>query len=109
MPREKYQTLTEQMFYILLALRQELCGADVMALVKRWTNGRVTIGPGTLYSLLEDFVKQGFIRETGNTGRRRTYVITEAGQEKLDREVERIRHQMEDYERYGKGDLTNAA
>ena len=31
MARGKFQTLTEQMFYILLCLRQERCGADVMA------------------------------------------------------------------------------
>ena len=33
MARGKFQTLTEQMFYILLCLRQERCGADVMAWV----------------------------------------------------------------------------
>ena len=33
MAREKFQTLTEQMFYILLALQEERCGADIMALV----------------------------------------------------------------------------
>lgn len=33
MAREKFQTLTEQMFYILLSLQEELCGADVMS---RW-------------------------------------------------------------------------
>lgn len=30
MPREKFRTLTEQMFYILLCLRQECCGMDIM-------------------------------------------------------------------------------
>ena len=52
MPREKFQTLTEQMFYILLCLRTECCGIDVMAQVEQMTEGRVTIGPGTLYNLL---------------------------------------------------------
>ena len=31
MAREKFSTLTEQMFYILLCLREECCGMDVMA------------------------------------------------------------------------------
>ena len=53
MAREKFQTLTEQMFYILLCLQQERCGVDVMAQVSQMTGGRVVIGPGTLYSLLE--------------------------------------------------------
>ena len=46
MAREKFQTLTEQMFYILLALQEERCGADIMALVAQITQNRVTIGPG---------------------------------------------------------------
>lgn len=29
MAREKFQTLTEQMFYVLLCLREECCGMDV--------------------------------------------------------------------------------
>ena len=29
MAREKFQTLTEQMFYILLCLRRECCGVDI--------------------------------------------------------------------------------
>lgn len=49
MARGKFQTLTEQMFYILLCLRQERCGADVMAWVAEATGSRVAVGPGTLY------------------------------------------------------------
>ena len=59
MAREKFQTLTEQMFYILLCLRQEQCGADIMARVAELTRGRVAVGPGTLYNLLESFVQAG--------------------------------------------------
>ena len=44
MPREKYQTLTEQMFYILLCLEDEQCGVDIMARVAAMTEGRVAIG-----------------------------------------------------------------
>ena len=47
MAREKFQTLTEQMFYILLCLRQERCGADVMAWISETTHQRVAVGPGT--------------------------------------------------------------
>ena len=53
MPREKFHTLTEQMFYILLCLRQECCGMDILDKVPQMTEGRVTIGSGTLYNLLE--------------------------------------------------------
>lgn len=54
MAREKYQTLTEQMFYILLCLQNESCGVDIMKMVAELTDGRVMIGPGTLYSLLDN-------------------------------------------------------
>ena len=74
MAREKFQTLTEQMFYILLCLRQECCGMDVMGRVMELTCGRVKIGPGTLNNLLEQFETGGIIRETKVEGRRRSYI-----------------------------------
>lgn len=105
MPRARFKTLTEQMFYILLCLDQECCGADILELVRTMTEGRVSIGSGTLYDLLEQFLSEGMIRETRAEGRRRSYVITEKGKELLDREYRRIRSQAADYERLlGKGE-----
>lgn len=101
MAREKFQTLTEQMFYTLLCLRYECCGADVMERVRRMTHDRVVIGPGTLYSLLESFEREGFIRQTKVEGRKRSYVITPDGSGRLEREVERLRRQVEDYACFG--------
>ena len=103
MAREKFQTLTEQMFYILLCLQRECCGVDVMEQVERMTEGRVVIGPGTLYSLLESFLKEGFIQETRVDGRKRSYQITVKGRLRLEEEVRRLRRQTEDYVRFGKG------
>lgn len=103
MAREKFQTLTEQMFYTLLCLRYECCGADIMERVGRITRGRVVIGPGTLYSLLESFEREGFIRQTRVEGRKRSYVITSDGSRRLEREVERLRRQVEDYTYFGEG------
>ena len=99
MARGKFQTLTEQMFYILLCLRQERCGADVMAWVAEATGGRVAVGPGTLYNLLEQFLQARYIRETKVEGRKRSYVITPAGQEAMEAEVRRLRQLTADYER----------
>ena len=39
MPRSKFQALTEQMFYVLLALREERCGADIAGWVRAVTGG----------------------------------------------------------------------
>ena len=52
MPRAKFQTLTDQMFYILLCLRSEHCGLDILELVPAMTANRVNVGSGTLYNLL---------------------------------------------------------
>ena len=103
MAREKFQTLTEQMFYILLCLRQEQCGADIMAQVTALTAGRVSVGPGTLYNLLEQFAAEGYIVETKCEGRRRSYVLTEKGEERLHGEMDRLTAQMNDYQRLLKG------
>ena len=99
MPRPKFQTLTEQMFYILLCLRKERCGIDILELVPAMTNGRVTVGSGTLYNLLEQFLDAGYIQETRVEGRRRSYLLTDEGQEMLDREYRRICAQAQDYRR----------
>lgn len=99
MPREKFRTLTEQMFYVLLCLRTEYCGMDVMEQVKAMTNGRVTIGPGTLYNLLEQFQAAEMIRETKVEGRRKSYLLTEKGAAALETEYHRLCTQAQDYRR----------
>ena len=90
MAREKFQTLTEQMFYVLLCLREECCGMDLMERIRLLTSGRVSVGPGTLYNLLEQFAAEG-------------YVLTEKGEERLHGEMDRLTAQMNDYQRLLKG------
>lgn len=99
MPREKFKTLTEQMFYILLCLNEECRGMDILEMVRTITGGRVTIGSGTLYDLLELFVQEEFIRETKAEGRRRSYIITDRGRQMLEKEYDRLRAQTDDYNR----------
>ena len=82
MAREKFSTLTEQMFYILLCLREECC-----------------VGPGTLYNLFEQFLAAGYIVETRAEGRRRSYQLTAEGKTLLQNEVERLQAQVRDYEK----------
>ena len=99
MPREKFQALTEQMFYILLCLKDECCGMDIMARVEQITAGRVKVGPGTLYNLLEQFAAAAFIRQTKVEGRRRSYILTDRGRRTLEDEYQRIRTLARDYAR----------
>ena len=75
MPRKKFVTLTEAMFYILICLQKECCGTDIMQQVHDFTEGRVRIGPGTLYNLLNQFLKDKMIQETSVQGRRKNYQI----------------------------------
>ena len=103
MPRLKFQTLTEQMFYTLLCLHTECCGMDILDRVPAMTGGRVSVGSGTLYTLLEQFLEEGFIRETRVEGRRRSYVLTDRGREVLEKEYQRILRQAEDYKEIFKG------
>lgn len=107
MPREKFQTLTEQMFYILLCLKKECYGMDILDRVPSMTQGRVRVGSGTLYNLLEQFLDAGFIRETKVEGRRRSYILTWEGKYILEREYRRIHAQAEDYCRIFGEDVKN--
>ena len=102
-PRAKFQTLTEQMFYVLLCLKNECYGMDILDRVPAMTANRVSVGSGTLYNLLEQFLAEGFIQETKVEGRRRSYILTDKGREMLDKEYERIQAQAVDYRRiFGK-------
>lgn len=71
MAREKFQTLTEQMFYTLMCFNEECCGMDVMKKASDITEGRVNIGAGTLYNLIEQFAAAGLIQETKSEGRQK--------------------------------------
>lgn len=104
MPREKFKTLTEQMFYVLLCLSAECYGMDILDKVPAMTEGRVKVGSGTLYNLLEQFLEAEMIRETKVEGRKRSYIITDKGREMLQEECERIKAQLKDYAAiYGEG------
>ena len=99
MPRVRFQTLTEQMYYILLCLRRECCGMDIMDRIPAMTGGRVHVGSGTLYHLLDQFQEAGMIRLTRAEGRRRSYTLTPLGREALEAEYRRICAQVQDYQR----------
>ena len=99
MPRAKFQTLTEQMYYILLCLSSECYGMDIMDKVPAMTDGRVKVGSGTLYNLLEQFLEAEMIEETRVEGRKRSYILTHKGRERLEAEYRRICAQAEDYRR----------
>lgn len=91
MAREALKVLTEPMFYVLVSLLgTERCGTEIVQYVDDATAGRVTLGPGTLYTILAKFQEEKLIVETAVEGRRRTYAITERGRAVLRSELARL-------------------
>ena len=100
MAREQFQTLTEPMYYILLALTEECCGVDIMEKVKAISKGRVLVGPGTLYAMLAKFEDNEVIRLTAAQGRKKSYIITDVGKKMLRQEYERLQVMVTDGSKY---------
>ena len=89
--------LTEPMFYVLMAFSGgEMCGTEITQAVQVRTGGRVSLGPGTLYTLLGKFVEENLIEETQVQGRKRTYRMTEKGAQVYREEVARLRTCLSD-------------
>lgn len=100
MAREQFQTLTEPMYYILLALTKECCGVDIMEKVSEISAGRVKVGPGTLYAMLSKFEEHEVIKRTAEEGRKKWYLITDEGLKMLMQEYERLQTMVGDGVRY---------
>ena len=92
MARKTMETLTEAMFYVLMALKSRpMCGIEIAAAIDTLTDDRVHIGPATLYTVLGRFEKEGYIEEIEVSGRKRTYQITPIGLNAYREELERLK------------------
>lgn len=99
MPREALSSLTEPMYYVLLALSRPKCGIEIMDAVRGLSHGRLTIGPGTLYTMLAKFESNGLIAPVpspGESGKRKSYEMTAKGAALLKQEYDRLKRQAED-------------
>lgn len=94
MARKKLDTLTEQMYYVLLSLTEERHGYGIMQYTTNLTDGRVNIGAGTLYALLSRFESEGLIRATAERENRKYYQLTDEGRKALGEEFDRLRRQV---------------
>jgi DNA-binding PadR family transcriptional regulator len=91
--------LTPAVLHILLALsEQERHGYGIMKMVESDSQGKVKMGPGTLYGSLGRMIEAGLIRESDkkidpemDDERRVYYKITALGQTALDAELQRYR------------------
>lgn len=97
MPKKSMESLTETMFYVLMAFCKEaMCGITVAEFIEKQTKGRILIGPATLYTILGKFEKEKYIKEIQVEGRKRTYEITEKGLRAYKEEVARLKQCVED-------------
>lgn len=97
MPKVAMENLTETMFYVLMAFqRGAMCGIEIVEYLEELTNGRIQIGPATLYTILAKFEKEKMIREIRVEGRKRTYQITDKGNRVYEAEIKRLQICLED-------------
>ena len=97
MPKKSMVILTESMFYVLMALKEDpKCGTEIAEFITLRTKGRLQMGPATLYTILSKFEEESYIREICVSGRKRTYRITERGINAYDAELDRLKQCIAD-------------
>jgi DNA-binding PadR family transcriptional regulator len=95
---DDFLPLTPAMFHILLALAdRERHGYDIMREVDERTEGKVRLGPGTLYGSIKRMLGDGLVEELDerpdpelDDERRRYYRLTEFGHRVAVAEAERL-------------------
>ena len=84
--------LTDAMYYILLSLMIERHGYAIMKYIEE-----LSMGPGTLYTLLKKLCRAEWILQTSVTAdRTKKYQITDTGRQVLLHEVARRKRMVED-------------
>lgn len=89
--------LTEAVFYILLALHSPLHGYGIMQYIREISNGRVDLGPGTLYGAINTLLEKGWIEAVNSNtgGRKKEYLITQTGRGAVGEELRRLEELLE--------------
>ena len=82
--------MSETAYYILLSLTKPKHGYGVMQHVEALTNGRITLGAGTLYGSISKMEKDGVIRFVSEENKRKIYEVAPLGREVLQAEITRI-------------------
>lgn len=93
-------TPSQAQYQILVSLLSgEKHGYGIMLTVETLTDGKVKLGPGTLYGAIKRLIEQGWIEESGerpdpsiDDQRRRYYRITASGKQVTSDETKRLRH-----------------
>ena len=98
--------LTEAVYYILLALYTPMHGYGIMQYIKEISNGRVNLGPGTLYGAINTMLSKGWIKAMPNgvDSRKKEYEITEVGLSIVLEEIERLEELISNGKKIARGD-----
>ncbi len=97
------ETLTPSVFYILLALcDRERHGYGIMKQAEYDSDGKIKMGPGTLYGnikrmLADKLIEEAYEKTDNKPGseRRKYYRLTESGRKQLSMELERYSNAIE--------------
>ncbi|MNI43084.1 lineage-specific thermal regulator protein [compost metagenome] len=84
------EQLTDSAYYILLSLLVPRHGYAIMKYIEELTDGEITMGPATLYTLIKKLMKNEYI-EAGESDdeRRKPYIVTNKGRDIVLKEIER--------------------
>lgn len=86
-------SLTESMYYILISLTKPNHGYGIMQQVEEMTNGRVVLGPGTLYGALNTLLEKRWIEifsQDDESRKKKEYLLTDSGKEVIKNEMLRL-------------------
>lgn len=86
-----YVPMSETAYYILLSLTEPRHGYGIMQHVEALTNGRLRLGPGTLYGSLSRMENDRLIDVVAEEQRRKIYQINEVGKSVLQIELNRLK------------------
>lgn len=92
--KREMEVLTPQMYYVLLVLHQPMHGYEIMNKITEITHGEITVGAGSLYTLLPKFEKECYIQLVKVENNKKIYQITNLGKKKLQKEKERMLKQI---------------
>ena len=95
---KKQSFLTKTGILILLALSlRPRHGYEIIKQVQEDTNGKVTLGVGSLYGTIKHLLDNGYVTEVESAAntRRRYYDLTESGRKILNFELANMSHTLE--------------
>ncbi|QFG01174.1 PadR family transcriptional regulator [Psychrobacillus glaciei] len=83
--------MTETAFYILLSLTEPRHGYGIIKRVEEMTNGRITLGSGTIYGTLTKMQRDEIITIYVDEKRKTIYEIMDLGKQLMQEEMKRLK------------------